>query len=364
MNRIQIKVHKNLNKELLTEWENLWEKSLYSHIYNSPEWLKAASEVYKIDDLKIFAVFRDGELVAVLPVVEERVFGIKAIKNLADGCSDKSSLLLKDYDQVVLYSLFSFITGKGNIYFSEVDSLTVEIIKRVNNKSLVFSSSLSPYISVDEDPFRFLSNKKRKRILNKYNEYRGRLKIKMYKNDLESQLNKVFEIEEESARRACGMGSFDDPLVKKFYQALIKYFNESVVFDFLYYGEKPIAYYVGLCDKKAYRLINTAYVDGYQSLMPGKILMFFMLERLKNEGYELIDFQRGRDRAKKDFTPYFVERFNVYISKNQAVRAWWFLNINIFNLLISNMYIYSIVKKMKRFLDVMKNQNKEFVLRI
>ena len=106
---INTKVYNNLNKKFLAEWESMWEESPYSHFFNSPKWFLACIEAFNISRFRIYAGYNNKELVAVLPVVEEQKFGIKAYVSPGKLYIDKSTLLLKVNDIKVLEKLLNKI---------------------------------------------------------------------------------------------------------------------------------------------------------------------------------------------------------------------------------------------------------------
>ena len=116
---MQIIKYKKLAKELIDDWYRLWLRSKDAHFFNSPEWFKVNLKTYKYKRISIFALYKKGALVALLPLVQDKVFGIKLNTDantdnllLIDGKPSGSINLLtivkKDLSNCVSISIITF----------------------------------------------------------------------------------------------------------------------------------------------------------------------------------------------------------------------------------------------------------------
>src|SRR3989344_6408779 len=119
---MNISIHNTLSAPLKKEWRELWGKSPHSNIANSPEWFEAALQTYEYKCFRIIAANRDnGELVAVLPLVLEKRFGIGVFAPPAAEFADHCALLGNLNDKSIIKSVVSEMLTLGISYIKGLD---------------------------------------------------------------------------------------------------------------------------------------------------------------------------------------------------------------------------------------------------
>ncbi len=323
MNKLETKIITKIDKEFLLAWYKLWRESNYAHFFNTPEWFIACLETEKISDYKIFACYKGGNLCALYPVAVSLKFGVKVLSSPTKKFSEKSTLLVKDYDPKVVWAIFDAITKNANVYLHELEDKVVSLLLEENPKILASVSSINPYINVKTDSFRFLSKKQKSKVVNKVKKNLPNLSYVQHRDNLTKYLAVIFDIEAKSYKKLKKKDIFSDSKARSLYKNIVKYASKYVSIDIVYYNNKPVVYSFGFIYKNTYLAFHTAYLASARHLSPGKILLYFLLNNLRERNFELFDFARGHNILKKEFTPYYHLQYDLYYSRNYLIRAWW-----------------------------------------
>lgn len=329
MKKLTVKIHKELGDKLKKDWQDLWLRSEKGHFFNSWSWFQACCDTESITDFQIVTCYEGKKLVALVPLVKSRLFGIRVLKNPGNKFfSEKSALLLDKKESQVIPILIKKLSELGNLYLFELDQDTVEILAESHPRILASVSAVNSYIRLENDPLRYLSKKQESKIRNKIAENRSDLQYQHHTNDLDKHLETVFEIENRSYKKMHKKDIFSKEINRGLFRSIAKHGKGFLAVDLVYYKGEPIVYNLGLNYKDRYLAFQTAYVRRYRKLSPGKILLSFMLRELQKQGKELFDFARGHNRLKQEFTPEFKLQYDIYLSKNKAV-MYWFKLINL-----------------------------------
>jgi CelD/BcsL family acetyltransferase involved in cellulose biosynthesis len=316
-----ILLRNKLDENLLMKWNDLWNKSEEGHFFNTPEWLLAYCRSHGVKNFSIVTIEDDDELLLVLPLVKERFFGISAYGSPGGKYLNKSSLLIKNIDKELLQELINYLIKQGNFCLKELSAELADIIEKIDNRLIKKESSINPYINLD-DPYKFLSNKQRNKIRNTIARNKNALRYESFTGDMNA-LNLVFEMDKRSSRTKKGKATFVDDTDRKFCQDMLKSLPKNFQIDLLYYEKDLICYSIELAFKKVIQAFNTGYNENYRQLRPGKILTYLLLDRLKNENYEILDFSRGNSILKQEFTSLLKKNYEILFSKNLFVMLWW-----------------------------------------
>jgi hypothetical protein len=65
-----------------------------------------------------------------------------------------------------------------------------------------------------------------------------------------------------------------------------------------------------------------AYLEDYRKLVPGKVLLYFLLPELVERGFTLFDFSRGDSLLKRQFTQQKKIQYDIFISKKVIVNCY------------------------------------------
>lgn len=77
----------------------------------------------------------------------------------------------------------------------------------------------------------------------------------------------------------------------------------------------------------------------------------YLLTRLQGLGVEMFDFLRGTSQFKRDFTPFFIQQYDVYYSKNLIIRLWWRAAISFSQIIKGNETAYKLYLFIKGRVD-------------
>lgn len=350
MKNLRLEIIKTIDEKLFVEWQNLWENSWNAHIFNSPRWFVTVSTALGIKDHLIFVCYKDGKLVALCPFFYSKKFGTRVLTSPGCKYSDKSPFLIYKKDVRLLKFFLSQIFNLGSVYLPEVDEWMVNGVRNAHRDIFVNGPNLSPFIPKEPDLLAFLDKRQKRRIKGEGIKHQENLRFQTFAKEQNLISEIVFAIEHGSARRSAGKGTFTDPNTEKLFNSIMKFWADEVSLDVMYFRDKPISYMFGILDSKTFYALNTAYLEGYQDIIPGKMVVNYLLQRLQALEVELFDFLRGSSRFKQDFTPFFSEQYDIYYSKNFLVKIWWRFVVNFTNFIKESGIFYKIYLAFKRWI--------------
>lgn len=326
MSNLKIIVYQRLTPNLAADWLDLWQRSEFATPFNHPAWLRVTREADKFSELRILAGYAAGKLRAVLPLVRSRRFGIGVWTTPGNPFfSEKSTFLIEVEDVSLLNTILLAALNTGNLYLPEIDERLVDLVLRDNPGILAAVASVNPYLHLHLYPFRSLSKKNRSRLRNIIRRNRKQLRFVHHREDLERHFRTLVDLESRSRKGQTGKTVFDRPAAKRLFRSFIRHCREFVAIDMIYYGGKPIVYNLGLRFKKTYLTYQTAFLNEYRTLAPGKLLLCYLFLHLRKDGFWICDFARGYHHLKQEFTGDYRLQYDLSWSANPAVRVWWLL---------------------------------------
>jgi|GEM_PF-3563978 len=314
--------HKELNDGLLSDWQKLWDCSSFSHFFNHPAWFLTCKEIYPSDSYRIITVSDNNGLAAVLPVHEERKFGVKTLACPGGKRLDRCALLYRDIGEEALSSLFGYLIAKRNFYLSEANASIAEAAKRCKEGIATRKSSVSPYIPLLKDPFAYLSPKQGKKIARLLKRLEGRLEFRRFFGEAEG-IDTAVIIDQKSRKAKEGRETFFGETDIRFLKGLIKNFGKQTVVETLYLDGRPFVFSLEFLYKNVCHAHVSSYDSSGHAFSPRKLLLRYTLPCLRREGIETFDFSRGTNSLKREFTPLFRTQYDIYYAKNPLVRMWW-----------------------------------------
>lgn len=343
-----IVTYHTLDETLIKRWHTLWENSPEGHFFNTPEWFEATRTIYHIKEFTIVTIEEDGELVLVLPLVTKKVFGVPVLSSPGGKFLNKSTLLIRDINKQVLLELRDFLMKQGNFYLQELSSELADILSAENNRVTKHEASINPYLHISPDPFSQLSSKNRSQIRGLIRKYEQDLSFKYVTGD-QKALEIVFEIDNRSSKNQQGKGTFITKEDKEFFRELLRLMPEKFTIDIVSYKEVPIIYGIGFIYKNIYHAYITAFDGTYRFLKPGKILAYFILKRLQDEQFAVIDFARGNSALKQEFTKLAAIQYNVFYIESFLSNQWLVTAQKIYTGILQNKPLYSTYLFFKKF---------------
>jgi CelD/BcsL family acetyltransferase involved in cellulose biosynthesis len=322
MSEIRIRKTRKLDKNILANWQTLWESSSYASIYNSPGWFLSWLEVFPDKEYELILGFEGRDLKVAVALVREKKYGIKVWTPPGGRHLDRFTLLMADDAKGLKGSLIERILSENNIYIPELEEEFVQDYLISNNCTLL-EASKCPYIRLENDPFNEVSKKQKSKIRNRYKKYRDNLTLVRYGGDSRHAFEKIVRLDEKSAKSKKGINVFHDKGTLLFYKSLCANMGNNISLDILYYKQTPVVFSIGFVLEDTYIAIQTSYREEFSYLIPGKMLLFLLLKELKRKGFKVFDFSRGENTFKKEFTSMKSSQYDLFYSHSLLIRVWW-----------------------------------------
>lgn len=344
----QVITYDTVDDTLLKKWHKLWNDSSEGHFFNTPEWFFSYCETYGVRKQQIVTIEENGELILVLPLVLEKVFGISTWVSPGGKFLNKSSLLMKTTDKQALVLLLKQITRLGSVYLRELSEEYAEVIVSIDNNFIKQDASSNPYLPLAKDTIEQLSPKLSSQIRNTLQKYPTELHFTRVRGDA-AQLRKIFTLDALSSKAKQGKATFTLEKDRLFCISLLQRLPSQFVIDTLYFQKKPIIYSIGFTYKKTFEAFLTAYDAAYQQLRPGKLLTYFILKQLQQEQISLLDFSRGVSPLKLEFTKQIRKQYTVFHSENILISQWLVFANSLYNTILHSKMLYSTYLFFKKF---------------
>lgn len=314
-----VDIHRKFPEGLMREWQDSWDSDPDATIFNSPSYFLAVSHSNRKG--AVLATVRSGpEHLVFLPLSYTRQFGVTFMEFPGGKNLSRSALFLKNGGIKALRHLLTVLSDTHNILLAELDDSLLAAIPQT--AAVVKESSECPYLPLRDGPFRFLPKRQMTKTVRRSLELGEHLTHRCYRGDMQG-LDLAVKIDEVSAKKKRGMPSFRSEKDKEYYRELIRTLGGAVIVDVLFFDRDPFVFQISLVYKKTCLLDVTAYNASYRRLAPGRLLLHALLTRLRNEKYELVDFSRGTDHLKADYTPYKRRQYTVGLIQNPVARWWW-----------------------------------------
>lgn len=324
MKNYEVVVYKDLNEELIKSWKILWSRSKYANFFNSYEFHLVCRKTFSRKNFKVFCLKINSEIVAILPLIKDRVLGVSSYSDRCGRFFEKTPLLVKGgYEDKLKLLIDYVIYYNHSIHLSELPQYIASKLRTVYKESLVSIISINPYVDLDSESYINLKKKDVSKIRNRIKKNIDKIEHLHLKNNLNKALGVVFDLERRSYKMTMGKEMFNEESSKLFYKNLIHICKNNIVIDFLTFDKKPFVSSVGIICKGRYYACHTCYLRDYKYLIPGKMLTYFMLHKLKEEGVRIFDFVRGLTRLKEDFTKDFSIQYDFYLSSSSLINLWW-----------------------------------------
>src|SRR3989344_803253 len=343
--RFNIIAKTSIDKHLLKEWSKLWEESPFKNYFNSPDWFLACLETFKYPEYLILACYENSKIVGILPLVKTKKYGISVFGSSGNQYYDKSSLLLLENNYHVLISLLENLSKTGNYYLSEVDQTTANNAFTYIKQLGIVKSSVCPYLPLSNNPYQYLKKEVENKILRKLEEEKDNINFKVSIGNLKANLKNIIEIESQSLKKKQNKDIFSDELFRKLCEKLNQLNSKGIMINFLLYKKEPICYQFNFLYNNTFIACSTAYKSRYKYLFPGKLLTYLLLKKLAAMGINTVDFSRGDNSFKREFTPYSYQQYSIYHTSNQIFMFWFALLNQLKNQLEKHPVLFELVRK-------------------
>lgn len=323
--KYQIKTFYEIDQNLIKEWESLWINAVNATIFNSYPWFKATSKTKQLHKCVIYLCYQNDELVAILPLVEEKRFGIKVLTTHLGSYISDEAILLKEYNAQLLKELIVEISKDNNLYLTRVSSTNVQDLKNIFPQIFFSVIGVNPIINLKGDPLSSFSKSSRKKLESILKKAGDMMVLRTFSEDdnLNELLKVMIDIDTNSGKQRNSRDIFTKEEEKRFFANLINYCRKYIEISILYYNDKPIAYTFNLKGGKVYFGYQTSYLFEYRKLSPGKLVLMKSLKEIAHSGYNLLDCGEGLSAFKQEFTKDYKLKYDLHYSRNSLVMFWW-----------------------------------------
>lgn len=314
-----------ISDKLRNDWEALWNNSTCANIVNSPAWTLAAKKAFNYRDLLIIAIYDDEKknILAISAFVKEKIFGVSAWTVPAREYVDKRSILASFEDEKIIDLMLSEVLKLGIVYLCcyKLD----EALKMYGRATTVnmFKGDVNMYLEFSGGRYGKYPNKKRNNLLNRAEKENVKIKFitTTYSKDM-GALETCFMIDKESVKRTKGKGVFHRPEARQFYKTLAELASENVPLSILYLNDKPVSYLIAFMVNGTFTATQKAYLEGFEYFNPGKLMTIKLLDYYCEKRLPIVEFGRGCDRSKHNFTSNYYVLYSLVISNSALLRFY------------------------------------------
>lgn len=317
----KILILKEIDKKFIKEWQLLWDKAENANIFNSYEWFQTSMELNEKKEYEIIVCYQKERLVAVLPLQQCKVFGIKVFGTINKEHLIDTAFLTEKYDKRLFKKIFSIILDRS-IYLQKVDEKDIKIMHDIFPNFFYSLISVNPIMNLCNEPYSTVTPSTLNHIKRIIRKNPG-LRFEMYHTNLDKHMSTMFKLHEKSSKKVRSMDIFDDSHVKNYYVTLTKKFARAMRIGFLYYENEPIAYQFGFTYRDIFVGDQIGYHNDYKRLSPGKTIIYLMVEYLKRHKINFLDEGGGISTYKMEFAKEYRLLYNIYYSPNMFIMIWW-----------------------------------------
>lgn len=337
-----------LDRKIIDDWNSLWNSSPNATPFNSPGWAISAIKVLKPKGQKVVAIYKDDNLVAVICLIKDRIYGIETYVEPMRCFAHRSGILADFEDMETIKALCSGLNGLGNVVLSHLSDRQIKKISRFCEFNIL-ETTVSPCLHLNKDQTGELILKGKGKILRKAKKEEKHLSVKYCKKDLYKALESAFEIDDNSTKQEYGYSVFHSDSVKGFFVNLANYIRGSIRVNILYHRGVASAYEVGFVSGREYIDSERAYRSGHGWFTPGKALVVKLAEKLAGEGYSILDLGPGDDDFKDSLATDKREFHSIILGSSSIVgfylRFCFVVRKRVYDIIFRNKKIYSLYRK-------------------
>lgn len=312
---------------LAAEWRALCHMNPESEPFVRPEFIRAYLKAFEPHAaLAIFTVRCHGELLALLPTIDEKVrfAGLPArkLRGAAGTHSARFDLVCApgQRGRAAITSMWGALQQR-----QDWDVIEFPLVPEpAQARTLVATAAESgfpsgwwnahpgPYVPIDgEDPnlepwLQATSANFRQRVrrLRRKAQAEGVLQLKSFDLPNDGVLEKFYALESSGWKGKHGTAIVCDPSTRLFYDELARVAGEQGYFRcyFLTLKEKILAGFLGLSDGKRFFMLKPAYNEEFSQYSPGHLLAACVIKDCAEHGFKEFDFMPPALRWKTDWS--------------------------------------------------------------
>lgn len=309
-----IKEIDKLDTKTKEEWKKLWQQNATRNYFNSLWWFQNYISVYQSHQYTILKGYNNNSIQFILPLIK---MPFKNLVVIGGRYLDKVSFLYKGDIREIIKTLEKYcIESKKTITLLECN-FNINCIKE--QKCITEFASDNPFVSLNQD-LDSVIKRKEKRYIENILRKNNNLSFKIISGkDVQDYIDIIFDIESRSNKIKKSKALFVDEKVRELFRNISK--TDYSMLCILYYNNIPIAHMIGLIATPSnFMAYHMAFDKEYSHFQPGKLVIYHLLNYLKNKEYNVFDFSRGNSLLKKHFSIENSKNYNVYINPNVFVK--------------------------------------------
>ena len=354
---LQIYKKDQLNDEDITQWNQLWEKEESASYWNSFCWYNACKQT-AYPDIEVWFVYQDSELIAILPLEPKRYKLVNCLVTFGQPFTDKSTILINKNNSKLIPEIIKKLGVSKPVILTEIEQsqcaeLLSDVLHEESAACLYLDFTMDFEKQVAMKMWRQFDRKVKKSTYT-YTVYHG--------NDAQPYIDVLWDIEQLSNKAKLGRLHFFNDTIKELYRKATA--GPDTMLTILYDGEKTFAYELGFLTKGKYYIGHIwAYDDEYKKIGPGRFILNWLLQYLKDHNCVKYDFSRGESIIKSDHAIYSEKNYTLYYNAKNLTLLWFKLRVRLMEryLLSKNKdgSLYKIWTKLKEFKRSFEKTNKE-----
>ena len=192
-------IHKELTKELLKDWDDLWKRSSFANPFNSPEWCSASLEAFGYKEILLLTLYSENRLVAVVPLIKEKPFGVKVYTPPAAEFIQRQGFLYDDEIPGLLKRIIKELKQLDNVVLKCLDNSLLEEIRKGNNTVKILDVNVSPLMHINQNGEPLIAGKNQ--ILRKAKKHIEKFVLKRADSKKNNAMKLIKEIDEKSQKQ-------------------------------------------------------------------------------------------------------------------------------------------------------------------
>ncbi|HSX10001.1 MAG TPA: GNAT family N-acetyltransferase [Candidatus Saccharimonadales bacterium] len=315
-------VYKQLNPELIKEWQSLWKSSTEANYVNSPQWFLSAIDTFNYKDIAIIALYQKDKLVGIVGLVQEKKYGITFYTIAPIDFTCGVPFLIDINDEVIVKELIKQLLQLGNIFLNNIPEEFEAILQKNTKEMSSAYQTVNYFLPIQKDEKGNVILKKRNKLLKEIKGYEDKINLKTFDGTSNEGLTYVYKLDNVSRKQGKGYNTFASVEIRKFYENLAKYFKKNILINILFFEKTPIAYEIGFLIGKNYFGSQMAYVTDYKHYSPGKVILTKVIDYVGSNNVEEMSFGSGENTVKRLVTEQKRDLYKVILSKNLAARKY------------------------------------------
>ncbi|HYX54075.1 MAG TPA: GNAT family N-acetyltransferase [Candidatus Limnocylindrales bacterium] len=312
---------------LAPEWRALCDINAKSEPFVRPEFIRAYLKAFEPEaSLVIFTASCRGELLALLPMIEEKVrfagLPARTLRGAAGTHSARFDLVCAhgEAGQKAIAAIWEELKQQHDWDMIELPLIAepaeartlVAMAAESGFPSGWWDAHPGPYVQIngenpDLEPWLQATSanfRQRVRRLRRKAQTEGVLELKSFSLPNDGVLEKFYALESSGWKGKHGTAIVCDPNTRQFYDEVARVAGEQGYFRcyFLTLEDRVLAGFLGLSDGKRFFMLKPAYNEEFSHYSPGHLLAASVIKDCAEHGFQEFDFMPPALRWKTDWS--------------------------------------------------------------